>query len=701
MIGVNLVSSLAASEVSLFDVNSWWWAIQKGLYWVINAIQGAYNYLAGITPVNNTADSPNPDMMGDLLFNLFNDNRITQIWSVFMIIAAALLIIFLVVGLVKVHFKNEDQLASRGKMVGKSFGAFFTMLILPMVMFVAVFCVGYLMQAVSDIMNKALGNTDSDMSIANIIHQICLPSDLKKEYFEKVSSWDVDYSMLETAGVNTTYNYVLGMLSSGILIYVLITVCLTLVERLIDVIGLYLLAPFTLSRAPLDDGNSFNLWKDLVITRMISAGGIIIFMYLYFLLMGNVLTWFNPLATDSSSVIVAKSMVKILFVIGGAFSAKKGALLIAQMVSQNAGIAEGMSQQQSMHMLSSGLSMGSRALFTAMTGIGKGALMAAGGAKSAGATATRTAMANAGGARITANPSDGNIAGRNMTSGISAASPGSAGGGAGSTGGKADGTSNLAAASVGGDVGNASGSASLIGAAGVPADAGDGGVMLNGTAGSLPETASNGADSASSARSSAFQNPNLPGKAGEIARVNRGYSSAREAMLYGGIAGAAGYGLARGFGAVGAVIKRGGMAVANKVKASYGRTHFAQNRSAMKEAQEIGRGAAKIKRESDRQNRYAEREDRRLMPRGGMSEANMEKSLKRDFDRINRVNDKIQKRYGGLGQEIVSRMQNQANKHRMDLLDSKIKKFKLNSNVGAALAQKFEQYGRSGGGEEK
>lgn len=34
---MGLTTALMASEVSLFDMNSWWWAIVKGVYWVINA----------------------------------------------------------------------------------------------------------------------------------------------------------------------------------------------------------------------------------------------------------------------------------------------------------------------------------------------------------------------------------------------------------------------------------------------------------------------------------------------------------------------------------------------------------------------------------------------------------------------------------------------------------------------------------------
>lgn len=690
---MNVLTTLAASEVSLFDVNSWWWAIQKGLYWIVAAIQDAYNYLVGITPVSNSADKPDTNISGDVLFNLFSDSRVTRIWLGFMIFAAVFLIIFLIVGFIKVHFKNEDQLASRGKMLSKSFGAFLTMLFLPMIMFVAVYFVGFLFQFLSAAMNAAIGTTGGDTEIANIIHNICIPIEAGIKDGATVTYWNISYHELELAGINTDYNYVLGMLTSGIMVYVLITICLTLVERLIDVIGLYLIGPFTLSRCPLDDGNSFSLWKDLVLTRLLSAGGIIIFMYLYFLLMGNMLNWFAPLGTDSSREVIAKNMVKIFFVIGGAFSAKKGALMVAQMISQNAGIAEGMSQSQSMHMLSSGLAIGSRALFGAMSGIGRGALMAGRGGGAAGGNAIRGAMAGEGGANVPVQAGDGGIIG-----GV----PGSAGGdnGAFSSAPMSAGNSVAPVAAAAGMSGG--GGIGYAGGANIPASPSDGAIMAGGAdAISQPSTLSESGYGYGGAIGSAFQNPNMPGKAGEIARTNRGFASAREALLYSGFSGAIGYGVARGVRGLTSTVGRAGSAIKSKISTAYGRTDFAQNRAALKDAKAMGREASVNKKHAEKGVkgvlRQSTREVDKFTPKNRNARSNydykMDKQLQRDYDRINKVNDKIEKKFGKTLQPFqVQELQNQANKHRMDQLDKKMKKFQNISANADALTKRFDSY---------
>lgn len=375
-------SAILASEVSLFDMNSWWWQICKGLYWVINCIEEAYGYLVGIKTISNNAGSDAPNEVSDILFLNITDARVQRVFLIFFIAAAGILLIFLAIGMVKASFQDNDQLASRGKMIEKSFLAFFIMLLLPLIMYVGVVACGAFIRLISSVMQLVF-NT-SGLSIAENIHQTCLPVG----NFGDIH-WNAPYSELKGAGVNEEYQYVLAMLASGILIYVLIAVCTALIERLIEVVFFHLIAPFVLARTPLDDGGSFKLWKDIVIAKMLSAAGVIIAMYLYFILMQNINSWFVPQEGDGASTIAAKGMVRILFCIGGAFAAKKGALHIAQVVSQNTGISEGMAQGQSLHMLSSGLNLGMSVLRGGVMGMALAGKTGGGGATAAlrGATA--------------------------------------------------------------------------------------------------------------------------------------------------------------------------------------------------------------------------------------------------------------------------------------------------------------------------
>ena len=378
-------TALLAGEVSLFDPNSWFFAVCKGVYWIVNAMETAYGYLSGIKPISNTADvdTGGAEQVGDILLENLRDSRIQRIFFYFFLGAVVVLALALAIGMIKACFVQDDQLASRRKMLEKSIGALVIMLLLPLIVFIGVTATSALFKFIQGVMLKVLGNEGG--GIAQSLHEACLPKKYVDNFsvntlIDKSGEW-LSYNDLSSEGANADYQYFLGMIAGGILVYVLIAICTSLVERLIEVVFFYLIGPFVLARTPLDDGGSFKLWKDIIIAKLLSAGGVILCMYLYLLLLGNVNAWFTPKASEPVAEYVAKTMVRVFFIIGGAFAVKKGALSIAQVISSNTGISEGMSQGQSLHMLSSGLRLG--------LGLAKGAI---GGAM----MGMRTAMANGG-----------------------------------------------------------------------------------------------------------------------------------------------------------------------------------------------------------------------------------------------------------------------------------------------------------------
>lgn len=583
-----LSSAILASEVSLFDMNSWWWQICKGLYWVINCIEEAYGYLVGIKTISNNADSDAPEEVSDILFLNITDARVQKAFLIFFIAAAAILLIFLAIGMVKASFQDNDQLASRGKMVEKSFTAFFLMLLLPLIMYVGVVACGAFIRLISSVMQLAF-NT-SGATIAENIHQTCLPIGAYKDIH-----WDAQYAELKGANVNETYQYVLAMLASGILIYVLIAVCTSLVERLVEVVFFYLIGPFVLARTPLDDGGSFKLWKDIIIAKMLSAAGVIISMYLYFILMQNINSWFTPIEGEGAGTVAAKGMVRILFCIGGAFAAKKGALSIAQVISQNTGISEGMGQGQSLHMLSSGLNLGMSAIRGGMMG-----MALAGKAGGGGATAALRG-ATMGNGRFSApvNTSDAFSAG----SGVKTAAAGSAFAGTGTAGGVSG--MNFADGAIGG--------------------------------GSAAPIIDNAAAGGASWTNGVLDSPNAPGNMGKMNQAKAAGGGLGTAFMYGGgiIGGTVAAGAYLGRKAVGLVTKPVKFA-ARKIGAAVNNSNIIKERKASKAGKQAARALKKENAAIAKTLRNSEQ---------------LNKNVNTDMEKLSAAADKIDKKYGqeGLG----------------------------------------------------
>ena len=675
---MGLSTALLASEVSLFDMNSWWWAICKGMYWVINCIEEAYGYLVGLKTISNNAGSDAPQEVSDILFLNITNTNVQRAFLYIFIAAAGILLIFLAIGMIKASFQDNDQLASRGKMVEKSFQAFFIMLLLPVIMYVGVVACGAFIRLISSIMQATLHTEGA--SIAENIHQTCLP--VGTEDASKIH-WNCSYDLLKstnvfgekgnvTSTVNNEYQYVLAILASGILIYVLIAICTSLVERLVEVVFFYLIGPFVLARTPLDDGGSFKLWKDIIIAKMLSAAGVIISMYLYFILMQNINSWFVPAAGDGDGTIVAKGMVKILFCIGGAFAAKKGALSIAQVISSNTGISEGMSQGQSLHMLSSGLNLGMSAIRGGMMGF------AMAGKAGGGGTTAALRGATSGNGKFSAPPntSDKLGAANSQASGASSARTlAAAGGGAGAVA-----QGGAGAVAQGGSAG--AGSASTFAAAGGGAGAVAQGGGTGGGAASMIDNAGNasGANYAGGESSAAnaaggdggqanaesawtkgvLDNPNAPGNLGKLNQARAAGGGLTSAFLYGG-------GLIGGAISAGAYLTRKAVGLATKpIKWGAKKLGGAINKSRPVQAVK-GRAVAlkekgKAGIENMKQQRTAKKADK------------LNSSLGKLIDKVNAREMKIDKKYDGLGSESVNKIKQAQLSSQVRSIDKRVKK---------------------------
>lgn len=679
---MGLLTALLASEVSLFDMNSWWWAICKGMYWVINCIEEAYGYLVGLKTISNNAGSDAPQEVSDILFLNITNSAVQQAFLYFFIAAAGILLIFLAIGMIKASFQDNDQLASRGKMVEKSFQAFFIMLLLPVIMYVGVVACGAFIRLISSIMQTTLHTEGA--SIAENIHQTCLPVGIENA---SEIHWNCTYDTLKSAQifnekgdfvntVNNEYQYVLAMLASGILIYVLIAICTSLVERLIEVVFFYLIGPFVLARTPLDDGGSFKLWKDIIIAKMLSAAGVIISMYLYFILMQNINSWFVPAAGDNDATIMAKGMVRILFCIGGAFASKKGALSIAQVISSNTGISEGMSQGQSLHMLSSGLNLGMSAIRGGMMGF------AMAGKAGGGGTTAALRGATSGNGKFSAPPntSDKLGAANLQASGASSARTlAAAGAGAIAQGGVGAGSASTFAAAGGGAGAVAQGGAIAAGG-GAGAIAHGGGT--GGGAASMIDNAGNAsganyaggessaanADSGDGGQANAesawtkgvLDNPNAPGNLGKLNQARAAGGGLTSAFLYGG-------GLIGGAISAGAYLTRKAVGLATKpIKWGAKKIGGAINKSrpvqaAKGRAVELKeKGKAGI--ENMKQQRTAKKADK------------LNSSLDKLIDKVNAREMKIDKRYGGLGSESVNKIKQAQLSSQVRSIDKRVKK---------------------------
>ncbi len=161
------------------------------------------------------------------------------------------------------------------------------------------------------------------------------------------------------------FDYVIGFALCIFLLVVMAMCMVIFVQRIFDLLMLFLVSPFFVGMIPLDDGERFGRWRELFIGKCFSGFGIVIGMKLYLMIcpviMGSSVTFSNSTEMDY--------LTKMVFLLGGAWAVLKSGSLVTSLLSSQAGSSEDQ-VINSGSMVLGGMAAGSMAMVG--TGIGKG-----------------------------------------------------------------------------------------------------------------------------------------------------------------------------------------------------------------------------------------------------------------------------------------------------------------------------------------
>lgn len=143
-------------------------------------------------------------------------------------------------------------------------------------------------------------------------------------------------------------NFFVGIVGGLVILVMFVMSAVMFVQRIFDIILLYIVSPASVSTIPLDDGGRFRIWREMLISKVLSAYGIILSMNIFFLIIPQIsqIEFFGNAFQDG--------IIHLLFVTGGAFSITKANMIIAQLTGTNAGMQE---MQQMMSNVHSGIHM--------------------------------------------------------------------------------------------------------------------------------------------------------------------------------------------------------------------------------------------------------------------------------------------------------------------------------------------------------
>ena len=199
----------------------------------------------------------------------------------------------------------------------------------------------------------------------------------------------LDYSDIEVVKNSfdvLKFDYLIGALAAIFLLFVMAVCLITFVKRIFEIILLYMVSPYFVSTMPIDDGERFGRWRDMFIGKCFTGFGSAIGMRLYLtvcrMIMGNTIQFTSSKVGNS---IEMDYIMKLFFLIGGAWAVFKSGPMITSLISAGAGGQEGMTQAAAggalyAHTMGKvaavGSSLGRRALASAFRGKSKESALA-------------------------------------------------------------------------------------------------------------------------------------------------------------------------------------------------------------------------------------------------------------------------------------------------------------------------------------
>ncbi len=307
------------------------YTLQSGVCFLIDFIKRIFFKLCGLDTVTIDGEQK------DLVTSLVQSNTIHRVFLTIFLIGVILLTVFVIIALIRANYQQNEK-KSRSAIFTKAGHSFLIFLLIPFLLVAGMTLVNTIMASINTSMQVYL--TDGQTYIGGQMLITSGSNAFIGEASERVAietkflTGALDYNNLDV--VKQYYNvadinYVIGILGGLVMLIMFVISSVTFIQRIFDIILLYIISPITVSTIPLDEGNRFRIWKDMLISKILGAYGIILVMNLFFLIMPQVsqMTFF-----DNS---FENGIVYVLFMIGGAFAITKANLVISQLCGSQAG----------------------------------------------------------------------------------------------------------------------------------------------------------------------------------------------------------------------------------------------------------------------------------------------------------------------------------------------------------------------------
>ncbi len=313
----------------MFD---WFWeflyGITKSLLRLIDGLIACANKLCGIEPINLGGTET------DLVSYMLRSDALANGFRVAAVIAFVVLIFFTIARIIMVIVKEKPDM-SPGQVGVKAFKTLLLFFFVPLIMLTAIWALNTIM----GILYEATRNGSQGLG-SFLFGAFSQDSEiLNRTVYDSIVSGEASYTdtdLVWQAIDLEDFDFIFSWITGLVLLFTLANALVQFVDRAISIGVLFLVSPFSIASAVLDDGGRFKLWREQTLIKFVSAYGIILYMNIYCLLI-YIITPSSVTFFDNGFL---NGLFKLLIIIGGAFAMQKGSALIGNLLSAGGGSRE-------------------------------------------------------------------------------------------------------------------------------------------------------------------------------------------------------------------------------------------------------------------------------------------------------------------------------------------------------------------------
>lgn len=337
----------------------------SGVLKLIDYIEIAFDVFIGIRDVTYT--SGKLTITGSLLEVLIQQETISRIFWILTIAGLGIALILTIYSTAKsaldLDFENKRPVSKVLASMMKTFVQFFTV---PFFVYFLLKLSVVILRGITSVLNG--GNNTTLGRIVFMIASLNAATDAnynvstsELEITLGTSSADIyryPFYAMNTNGVSTRdygditevikyfnladFDYLIGFIAAIFLFFTLAICLIVFVQRIFEVILLYIVSPYFVSTIPLDDGQKFGRWREMFVAKCFSGFGSAVGMRLYLMVCPMIMS--GSIQFFESSSPEMDYLVKLLFLAGGAWAVYKAGPMITQLFSFQAGQSEAMTQ---------------------------------------------------------------------------------------------------------------------------------------------------------------------------------------------------------------------------------------------------------------------------------------------------------------------------------------------------------------------